>query len=58
MREGVLEANDWDFIGFVMTVETDRHMDLKRARDVRFADGIQSRDVVKGYAGFWADEGG
>jgi nucleoside-diphosphate-sugar epimerase len=50
LKEGVLEANDWDFIDFVMTVETDRHMDLQRARDVGFADEIQSSDVVKGYA--------
>jgi hypothetical protein len=47
LKKGVLEANDWNFNGFVMTVERDRHKDLQRARDVRFADEIQSSDVVK-----------
>lgn len=50
LKEGVLEANDWDFIGFVMTVETDRHMDLQRAKEVGFVEEIESSDIVGGYA--------
>ena len=51
-REGWIKgwSSGSDFVGFVMTVETDRHMDLQRARDVGFADEIRNSDVVKRYA--------
>lgn len=50
LKKGVLEANDWDFIGFLMTVESDRHMDLQKARDLGFSGEMDRTDVVKGYA--------
>jgi hypothetical protein len=50
LKEGVLEGNDWEFIGFLMEVESDRQMELQKARDLGFAGEMDGSDVVAGYA--------
>jgi hypothetical protein len=49
LRDGILEANDWDFIAFLMTVESDRQFDIGKAKWMGFGGEIGKSGVVKGY---------
>jgi hypothetical protein len=49
LREGILEANDWDFIAFLMTVESDRQFDIEKVKTMGFAAEIGKSSVVQGY---------
>jgi phage anti-repressor protein len=49
LREGTVEANDWDFIAFVMTVESDRQFDIEKAKEMGFAEEIEKSQILKGY---------
>lgn len=49
LREAILEANDWDFIAFLMTVESDRQLNIEKAKGVGFGGGIESSKIVRGY---------
>ena len=49
LREGILEANDWDFIAFLMTVESDRQFDIEKAKAMGFAAEIVKSSVIQGY---------
>lgn len=49
LRDGILEANEWDFIAFLLTVESDRQFDLGKAKELGFGAEIEKSEVVKGY---------
>ena len=49
LQEGILEANEWDFIAFLMTVESDRQFDIEKAKGMGFAEEIDKSRVVEGY---------
>jgi hypothetical protein len=49
LREGILEANDWDFIAFLMAVERDREFDIEKAKSMGFVGETEKSGVVKGY---------
>jgi hypothetical protein len=47
LSEGILEANDWDFIAFLMTIESDRQ--FEKAKAMGFAAKIEKSSVIQGY---------
>ena len=50
LSEGILEANDWDFIAFLMTIESDRQFgSIEKAKAMGFAAKIEKSSVIQGY---------
>jgi hypothetical protein len=49
LREGILEASDWDFIAFLVTVENDRQFGIEKAKVMGFAAEIVKSSVIQGY---------
>jgi hypothetical protein len=46
--EGVLKVNAWNFIAFLMALESDQQLDIEKAKGMRLEGEIE-KSIVKGY---------